>query len=218
MFDIAAIDNRGDAGDDLAPATRAEGHDLEMRRKQAATRQQIDLVLHVRRPPRRATVVNPKWKPREFLQLLAAGGPFDADRVARDFRIRRHQLSRVARSIILIAARQAKIIHELNVKPAVGFTLPSAGLSPAPSVKRKMRDFVPVRKLFGAEARRFRHAPRNHPGVRRWSESQRASIRFIVAAGSWSSALAATTSQISAKVAPRDTASSASASAFSRSR
>ena len=33
----------------------------------------------------------------------------------------------------------------LNVKPAVGFTLPSAGVTPAPSDKRKMRDFVPVR-------------------------------------------------------------------------
>ena len=41
----------------------------------------------------------------------------------------------------------------LNVKPAVGFTLPSAstpsrGLSPAPSDKKKMRDFVPVRTFF----------------------------------------------------------------------
>jgi hypothetical protein len=35
------------------------------------------------------------------------------------------------------------------VKPAVGFTLPSAGLSPAPGIKRKMRDFVPVRKRVG---------------------------------------------------------------------
>jgi hypothetical protein len=31
------------------------------------------------------------------------------------------------------------------VKPAVGFTLPSAGVTPAPGIKRKMRDFVPVR-------------------------------------------------------------------------
>jgi hypothetical protein len=31
------------------------------------------------------------------------------------------------------------------VKPAVGFTLPSAGVTPAPNVKRKMRDFVPVK-------------------------------------------------------------------------
>jgi hypothetical protein len=34
----------------------------------------------------------------------------------------------------------------LNVKPAVGFALPSAGLSPAPSIqKEKMRGFAPVR-------------------------------------------------------------------------
>jgi hypothetical protein len=32
------------------------------------------------------------------------------------------------------------------VKPAVGFTLPSAGVTPAPSEKEKMRDFVPVRR------------------------------------------------------------------------
>jgi hypothetical protein len=33
-----------------------------------------------------------------------------------------------------------------NVKPAVGFTLPSAGVTPAPSEgKRKMRGFAPVR-------------------------------------------------------------------------
>jgi hypothetical protein len=32
------------------------------------------------------------------------------------------------------------------VKPAVGFTLPSAGVTPAPGIKTKMRDFVPVRR------------------------------------------------------------------------
>jgi hypothetical protein len=32
------------------------------------------------------------------------------------------------------------------VKPAVGFTLPSAGVTPAPGIqKEKMRDFVPAR-------------------------------------------------------------------------
>ena len=34
------------------------------------------------------------------------------------------------------------------MKPAVGFKLPSAGVTPAPSEKRKMRDFVPVRSFF----------------------------------------------------------------------
>jgi hypothetical protein len=35
------------------------------------------------------------------------------------------------------------------VKPLVGFTLPSAGVTPAPSDKKvKMRDFVPVRTFF----------------------------------------------------------------------
>src|ERR1700678_950487 len=31
----------------------------------------------------------------------------------------------------------------------MGFKLPSAGVTPAPSDKKKMRDFVPVRKLVG---------------------------------------------------------------------
>src|ERR1700722_17298226 len=39
-----------------------------------------------------------------------------------------------------------------NVKPAVGFPLPSAGLSPAPGEKTKMRDVVPVR-TFSARRR-----------------------------------------------------------------
>ena len=34
---------------------------------------------------------------------------------------------------------------QLYVKPAMGFTLPSAGVTPAPSDKIKMRDFVPVK-------------------------------------------------------------------------
>jgi hypothetical protein len=35
------------------------------------------------------------------------------------------------------------------VKPAVGFTLPSAGVTPAPGIQKiKMRDFDPVRKLI----------------------------------------------------------------------
>ena len=34
------------------------------------------------------------------------------------------------------------------MKPAVGFKLPSAGVTPAPS-ERKMRDFVPVRTSWG---------------------------------------------------------------------
>jgi hypothetical protein len=40
----------------------------------------------------------------------------------------------------------------LKVKPAVGFTLPSAGLSPAPSERKKMRDFVPAGKLVGGRS------------------------------------------------------------------
>jgi DNA-binding PadR family transcriptional regulator len=55
-----------------------------------------------------------------------------------------------------VHVRDRKIakVTKLNVKPAVGFTLPSAGLSPAPRVKkRKMRDVVPVRKLGGGRAR-----------------------------------------------------------------
>jgi hypothetical protein len=44
------------------------------------------------------------------------------------------------------------------VKPAVGFTLPWAGVTPAPTIeKRKMRDFVPVRKFFGSGVSRTRH-------------------------------------------------------------
>ena len=39
---------------------------------------------------------------------------------------------------------------KLNVKPAVGFMLPSAGVTPAPGIKKdKMRDFVPVWIFFG---------------------------------------------------------------------
>jgi hypothetical protein len=34
-----------------------------------------------------------------------------------------------------------------NVKPTVGFTLPRAGVTPAPN-ERKMRDFVPVRTFL----------------------------------------------------------------------
>src|SRR5258707_14802508 len=104
MFDIAAIDNRADACDENAPATRAEGSDLEMRREQAAARKQIDLVLHVRRPPRVARPVNLKRQPCELIQLRPARRPLDADSVACNFRICRHQLSRYARSTILIAA------------------------------------------------------------------------------------------------------------------
>jgi hypothetical protein len=33
------------------------------------------------------------------------------------------------------------------VKPAVGFTLPSAGVTPAPRVKMRMRDSVLLRRL-----------------------------------------------------------------------
>ena len=43
--------------------------------------------------------------------------------------------------------------NELSVKPAVGFTLPSAGVTPAPGIK--MRDFVPVR-TFGLGRALFR--------------------------------------------------------------
>jgi hypothetical protein len=40
------------------------------------------------------------------------------------------------------------------VKPAVGFTLPSAGVTPAPSDKKeKMRDCVPVRIFLGKKPR-----------------------------------------------------------------
>src|SRR5208337_5550254 len=41
-----------------------------------------------------------------------------------------------------------------DVKPAVGFTLPWAGVTPAPSDKTKMRDFVPL-ELFSAEVAGF---------------------------------------------------------------
>jgi hypothetical protein len=39
----------------------------------------------------------------------------------------------------------------LYAKPTVGFTLPWAGVTPAPSERRKekMRDFVPVRRVKG---------------------------------------------------------------------
>jgi hypothetical protein len=33
-----------------------------------------------------------------------------------------------------------------DVKPAMGFALPSARVTPAPGIKKKMRDFVPVKK------------------------------------------------------------------------
>ena len=50
-----------------------------------------------------------------------------------------------------IQRRSESWITLFNVKPAVGFTLPWAGVTPAPSVKMKMRDFVPVRTCW-AEA------------------------------------------------------------------
>jgi hypothetical protein len=42
-------------------------------------------------------------------------------------------------------------ISLLYAKPTVGFTLPWAGVTPAPSERRKekMRDFVPVRRVKG---------------------------------------------------------------------
>jgi DNA-binding PadR family transcriptional regulator len=56
--------------------------------------------------------------------------------------------AQLRREIQAPGERKRGKITLLDVKPAVGFTLPSAGVTPAPSVKRKrMRDVVPVRKL-----------------------------------------------------------------------
>jgi DNA-binding PadR family transcriptional regulator len=66
--------------------------------------------------------------------------------------------SQLRREIHVAGKRKGEKATLLNVKPAVGFTLPSAstpsrGLSPAPRVKKKMRDVVPVRKLSGGRLR-----------------------------------------------------------------
>src|SRR5271165_54542 len=112
MFYIAAIDNRADACDDAAGPARAKGSHIEVRRKQAAVRQQIDLVLNVGRPPCVALAVNLEWQARELVELLAARWPLDADSVACDFGVCRHELNRAARSTFLIAADRPKIIRE----------------------------------------------------------------------------------------------------------
>jgi DNA-binding PadR family transcriptional regulator len=44
-------------------------------------------------------------------------------------------------------------VTSFNVEPAVGSTPPSAGVTPAPGTRKKMRDFVPVRKLVGGRSR-----------------------------------------------------------------
>jgi hypothetical protein len=47
------------------------------------------------------------------------------------------------------ARGQMNSIHFIEMKPTVGFMLPWAGVTPAPSIKKeKMRDFVPVRTFF----------------------------------------------------------------------
>src|ERR1700678_253309 len=55
----------------------------------------------------------------------------------------RRRSSRVGRGV--------ELRNLIVVKPAVGFTLPSAGLSPAPSERRKMRDFVPGRSFLRSD-------------------------------------------------------------------
>ncbi len=44
-------------------------------------------------------------------------------------------------------------VTSFNVEPAVGSTPPSAGVTPAPGTKKRMRDFVPVRRLVGGRSR-----------------------------------------------------------------
>jgi hypothetical protein len=51
-------------------------------------------------------------------------------------------VKRPARFRILCSSRTATV-----VKPAVGFTLPWAGLTPAPSERKRMRDFVPLEEV-----------------------------------------------------------------------
>src|SRR5208282_5037562 len=68
----------------------------------------------------------------------------------------RGQLSGARRFLSTRAAAGKELNSRRNlilVKPAVGFTLPSAGVTPAPGTKIKMRDFVPVRTglLLGPE-------------------------------------------------------------------
>ena len=109
MLDVAAIYSCTDARHDPSRTARTEGDDFEVRREQAAARQQIDLVLHVGRPPRVARAVDLERQPRELIQLFAAGRLLDADTVAGYLGICRHDSDRVA-SHDLIAA-QAQIRH-----------------------------------------------------------------------------------------------------------
>ena len=63
-----------------------------------------------------------------------------------DIEIQNHASSRTFRNRQSIVKRGEGEITLLNVKPAVGFTLPSAGVTPAPLYKTKMRGSVPVRR------------------------------------------------------------------------
>jgi DNA-binding PadR family transcriptional regulator len=65
-----------------------------------------------------------------------------------------------ARALARLGAQLRREMREegkvtlLNAKPAVGFALPSAGVTPAPGIRKKrMRDVVPVRKLGRGRSR-----------------------------------------------------------------
>jgi len=82
MFDIAAIDYRGNSRDQLICTPRTERFQIEVRGEQAAAREQIDLVLQVGRPPRVAIAIDLKRKARELLQLFATRWALDSNAVA----------------------------------------------------------------------------------------------------------------------------------------
>ena len=82
MFDIAAIDDCGNARDQTVRMPRAEWFELQVRGEEAAAREQIDLVLDVGRPPRVAIAVDLKRKARELLQLFATRWTLDSNVVA----------------------------------------------------------------------------------------------------------------------------------------
>src|SRR5271167_2399773 len=111
-----------------------------MRREQAAARQQIDLVLHVGRPPGVARGVHLEWQARELVELRATRRALDADSVAGEFGIGSHELSRVKCSTFLIAAGREKIIY---MRSAARFSKPE----PASLARSCPRSFQPLALL-----------------------------------------------------------------------
>src|SRR4029077_9466614 len=108
MIDIAAIDDCGNAGDQAVRMPRAEWFELQVRGEEAAAREQIDLVLHIGRPPRVAIAVDLKRKTRELLQLFATRWTLDSNVVAGHGTLALRL--RVAGRLRVITAKLRKII------------------------------------------------------------------------------------------------------------